>query len=100
MNQTSVPTPVTIFSQRVQIHLNEIKEAIAKAMVDAPVTGLTNKTIKLEFDVKVSPACWDFFEANGYNLLYLSGWEFNEFNMGDDFTVEIGITGCYESSYR
>jgi hypothetical protein len=100
MNQVSVPTPVTIFSQRVQIHLNEAREAIAKAMVNAPVTGLNRKSLKLEFDVKVSPACWDFFEANGRDLLYLSGWEFNEFNMGDDFTIEIGITGTYESSYR
>lgn len=100
MTSVTVPTPVTIFLQRVQIHLNEIKEAIAKTMVDAPVTGLTNKTLKLEFEVKVSPACWDFFEANGYNLLYLSGWEFNNFEMGEGFTIRIGVTGTYESSYR
>jgi hypothetical protein len=100
MTTVNVPTPVAIYLQRVQIHLNEIRDAIAKAMVDAPVTGLNRKTLKLEFDVKVSPACWDFFETNGHDLLYLSGWEFNEFNMSEDFTIEIGITGSYESSYR
>lgn len=100
MNQVSVPTPVTIFSQRVQIHLNEMRDAIAKAMVNAPVTGLDRKHIKLEFDVKVSAECWSFFRTNGHSLLYLSGWEIDEFEQIEDNTINIGLTGCYESSYR
>lgn len=100
MTTVTVPTPVAIYSQRVQIHHDELKNAIAGAMATAPVTGLNRKSIKLEFSVKVSAKCWDFFNVNGTEMLYLSGWVIDEFTMGEDFEIDIGVTGEYQSSYR
>lgn len=100
MNSISVPTPVTIFSQRVQIHLNEMREAIAKAMATAQVTKLDRKNLTLNFDVKVGPECYSFFVKNGRDLLHLSGWGILEFDMRVDNTVNITMSGSYENSYR
>lgn len=100
MNSISIPTPVTIFSQRVQIHLNELKSAIAKAMVDAPVTNLNRKTLTLKFDVTVKPDCFSFFAKNGLDLLHLSGWTIDKFGMNAGNTISVELTGSYENSYR
>jgi hypothetical protein len=100
MTSVTIPTPVTIYSQRVQIHLDELKGAIARAMVDAPVAKLNRKSLTLKFNVVVKPDCFSFFAKNGLELLYLSGWTIDKFAMADGNMISIELTGNYESSYR
>lgn len=94
---TSLPTPGTIYSKLVAIHIDELKSAINTAICGAKEFEVKGHYIKVRFDVTVSAACWTYFRKHGKSQLSFPQWEIISFNADlPNNTINMELTGFYK----
>lgn len=94
----TVPSPATLYSSLVAIHLDEIKAAIAKALEHTTTFEIKGRCIKVLLDVSVSGSCWTYFKRHGHGQLGLSQWTIQTFAAEAAPRIAIGLIGEFQSA--